>query len=291
MKKEIFKLSEEIRRRMSESHKGKKHSEEEKQKISESHKGPKNPMYGKIGPLNPKYKAEKHIKKIRAPSFLGKKHSEEYKLKMSIRMMGENNPNYGKNISKEVRKKMSEAHKRMSEETKKKISESHKGLKRCIVSEEIKKKISDTKKRRFKEGKSVPWNKGGHISENQKISISKFFKGRSNPYIQNVKNPNWHGGFSKLGYSHEFNGKLKESIRRRDGYRCQECFIHQNELGYRLSIHHIDFDKKNNNPDNLFSLCKSCHTRTTFNRENWIVYFKEKMKMLPLNFGLDKGGG
>ena len=36
---------------------------------------------------------------------------------------------------------------------------------------------------------------------------------------------------------------------------------------------HIDYDKKNCNSDNLITLCRSCHRKTNFNRENWIKYF------------------
>lgn len=40
-------LSDETRRKLSESHKGKHHNEESRRKMSESHKGEKNPFYGK----------------------------------------------------------------------------------------------------------------------------------------------------------------------------------------------------------------------------------------------------
>jgi hypothetical protein len=47
---------------------------------------------------------------------------------------------------------------------------------------------------------------------------------------------------------------------------------------YRLNIHHIDYDKKNNDPVNLISLCKVCHTQTNYSREDWERYFKNKQK-------------
>jgi hypothetical protein len=46
--------------------------------------------------------------------------------------------------------------------------------------------------------------------------------------------------------------------------------------GYKLPVHHIDYDKKNNVPLNLISLCKSCHSKTGYNRDNWIVYYQQK---------------
>jgi hypothetical protein len=41
----------------------------------------------------------------------------------------------------------------------------------------------------------------------------------------------------------------------------------------KLDVHHIDYDKKNGDPRNLVSLCKSCHIKTNYNREYWIEYF------------------
>ena len=92
------------------------------------------------------------------------------------------------------------------------------------------------------------------------------------------KNPNWRGGISFEPYGIEFNNKLREQIRKRDRYRCQQCFRHQNESSRRLDIHHIDFNKKNNNPNNLIALCRNCHNQTQFNRQNWTEYFQEVMQ-------------
>jgi len=54
--------------------------------------------------------------------------------------------------------------------------------------------------------------------------------------------------------------------------KCKEC------ENYFIKPHHIDFNKKNNNPNNLISLCRSCHGQTNFNRDNWINYFQEKIQ-------------
>lgn len=78
--------------------------------------------------------------------------------------------------------------------------------------------------------------------------------------------------------------KLKEKIRKRDGYRCQQCFRHQDELyyqptgkKYKLNIHHIDYNKNNCDENNLISLCRTCHSQTNFKREDWTQYFKNKL--------------
>lgn len=53
------KMSTVTRDKMRKSHLGKKLSGEAKRKLSEGKKGDKNPMFGKRGPLSPKWKAEK----------------------------------------------------------------------------------------------------------------------------------------------------------------------------------------------------------------------------------------
>lgn len=87
-----------------------------------------------------------------------------------------------------------------------------------------------------------------------------------------VDTPNWRGGLSFEPYGLDFNKELKEEIRDRDEHTCQLCGI--NENGYKLSIHHIDYNKNNNDSWNLITLCKVCHSKTNGNREYWTSYFK-----------------
>ena len=132
----------------------------------------------------------------------------------------------------------------------------------------------------FKKG-NVSWNKD--LTKETDLRVKKngknSGKARKGKY-DGEKCWNWQGGKSFEPYGLEFNNTLKEQIRKRDGYRCQECFRHQSELRtktnrkYKLTIHHIDYDKKNNNPENLISLCKSCHGQTNFKRNDWEEYFK-----------------
>ena len=101
--------------------------------------------------------------------------------------------------------------------------------------------------------------------------------------------PNWNGGSSFEPYSISWNNKLKEEIRIRDNYTCQNpgCNCTQEEnlkiSGKKLNIHHIDYDKENCEETNLISLCNSCHMKTHYNREHWKMLFKnliEKMYYL-----------
>ena len=120
---------------------------------------------------------------------------------------------------------------------------------------------------------------GRKIPVETRIKISQSLLGR----YMGDENHNWLGGKSFEPYSVEFNSILKERIRKRDGYRCQECFRHQDELytetgrRYKLLIHHIDYDKKNNQESNLISLCRSCHGQTNFKREDWQNYYSNKI--------------
>lgn len=87
---------------------------------------------------------------------------------------------------------------------------------------------------------------------------------------------NWRGGLSYEPYDKRFDAILKEKIRSRDNHSCQLCGKPQD--GVKLSIHHIDYNKKNNRGDNLISLCKACHSTTNGDREYWPTYFYVLLK-------------
>jgi hypothetical protein len=42
-------------------------------------------------------------------------------------------------------------------------------------------------------------------------------------------------------------------------------------------VHHIDYNKENNDKENLITLCHSDHMKTNFNRDQWQEYFKSYM--------------
>lgn len=197
-----------------------------------------------------------------------------------------------------------------SEETKRKIGESHKGRKHT---EESKLKMSqirtgksweqlfgEEKAKKFKENQSKAvsgvnngmYGRRHSLETRKKMSENKpDISGKNNSMwgkrradMSGSNHWNWRGGKSFEPYSYEFTEELKEGIRKRDNYRCQECFRHQDELyrpsgqKYSLHVHHIDYDKKNSNSDNLISLCNSCHAQTHFDRDEWTDYFRDKME-------------
>lgn len=91
------------------------------------------------------------------------------------------------------------------------------------------------------------------------------------PLMVGINHPRWLGGFNRRGYPREeWNNTLKLSIRQRDNFKCKICGVPEEECFTKLDIHHIDYDKNNNNPNNLIALCHSCHSKTGSKRDYWI---------------------
>ena len=157
-------------------------------------------------------------------------------------------------------------------------------------------KLSDTMKRLYKEGKLK-------VTKETKTKLKlimkeKYKKGELPPNVgaKGKNNPSFNNYSSFEPYGLEFNEKLREQIRARDNYRCQECFREQDELRtktnkkYKLMIHHINFNKQNNNPNNLISLCRNCHSQTNFGRDKWTQYFQDKIRGISQLIKKDMGG-
>jgi hypothetical protein len=140
-----------------------------------------------------------------------------------------------------------------TKEHRKNIGKTSKGRK---FSEESKKKRSIKLKKLWAEGKFLG-TKGRKMSEKEKEKIS------------GVNSPLWRGG--KLPYTTDWTSTLRRSIRERDNYVCQLCGKLQGDWAF--DVHHIDYNKENCNPNNLTTLCRSCHLKTNSNRDFWKEYF------------------
>ena len=205
-------------------------------------------------------------------------------------LKGKDSPMYSKKMSKEsIQKRLKTLEGRFSE---------------------IGRKSGETRKRLFKEGKLINWNKGKKLDFIPKMAFKKGnkpwnkgvkglhlnskteFKKGQEPWNKNMigymageKNGNWMNGKSFEPYGIEFNKHLKLKIKERDNFTCQECGITEDELKLKeklsynqsLRIHHLDYCKQNNSPFNLMSLCLRCHWKTNYDREHWEKYFKSKM--------------
>jgi len=156
--------------------------------------------------------------------------------------------------------------KRRTEESKIKQSMSTKGRK---ISEEQRQNISDKAKERFKNIENHPMF-GKHQTEEAIQKIVNALKGHN----IGKENPNWQGGKSFEIYPQEFK-QIKQTILERDSYICQ--FPDCTEIHDRLHVHHIDYNKKNNNPENLITLGTSCHIKTNYNRKYWVEFYQTIM--------------
>ena len=200
----------------------------------------------------------------------GKSRSEETKQNISKSKTGERNPNYGKHLSPEIRRKIS--------------------------STLMGRRFSDTHCQRLGEtqtGKQNPMY-GKHHSAKTRASMSVAHMGKHPNVAARAKmgrpmngeqNPNWRGGISFLPYSMGWDNSIRELIRKRDNYTCVLCGDIQSERQH--DVHHINYDKEDLCPENLITLCRSCHTKTNYDREYWenlfqMVYIpdfpKERMK-------------
>ena len=179
------------------------------------------------------------IKQKISNSLRGHKQSKEVRIKIANKLKGQKR-------TKEVKTKMSKALKGRKILWSNKISKALKGRK---LSTGHIKKLSES-------------HKGIKQTEKSKKKISEALKGEKS-YL-------WRGGITNNPYTIDWTETLRRSIRERDNYICQLCSQYGN------IVHHKDYDKKNCNPDNLITLCKKCHAKTSFNREYWINYFYGK---------------
>lgn len=200
---------------------------------------------------------------------------------------------FGKEKAKKIGKKISEGQKRartkgkifgfqkgykQTKEHKEKIRQQTSGYQNCLGKHWT---VKDSSKMGIKPGqmsKEKHWNWKKKTSEKTKEKIHKTKKGTG----MREKNSNWQEGKSFEPYGLEFNEELKEVIRNRDRRKCVICGKTELENEEKLSVHHADYNKLNNNLNNLFSLCKKCHIKTNHNREYWIKYFKGRQYIINL---------
>ncbi len=176
------------------------------------------------------------------------KHSKEAKEKMRLAKL--------KNPIKYWLGKKRKGEWKLSEENKRNIGLASLGRKH---SEETKLKISNT-------------HKGKKLSEEHKKKLSNSHKGVPRFDKRAEKHHNWQGGKSFEKYTLDWTNTLRRAIRERDFYTCQICKEPQGDKAF--DVHHIDYDKKNCNSDNLVTLCRSCHQKTSFNRNYWTNYLQ-----------------
>lgn len=273
----VYERTEETRIRISNGKKGKKLSKVTKRKISESHKGKK--------------LSEEHKRKIskggkgRIPWNKGltketdervKKYAELTKGIKKPQMCGENHPMFGKKHTVETKRKMRVAKKgkpshmlgkKHSEKTKRKISKSKKGENHHMYG----KKHSEKSKKKM----SVSM-KGNKNSTGKKHSQKSKIK--SSATKQGIDIKDWNGFVSCEPYDQNWNSVFKKLIRKREGNICFKCGKSRKEEKKELSVHHIDYNKKNSIKENCCALCNSCNIKVNKNRKHWTKFFQSLLK-------------
>lgn len=127
----------------------------------------------------------------------------------------------------------------------------------------------------FKKG-IIPWNKDTQgIMKSNKTSFKKGEHFSTKTEFKGL-------GLKQI-YPKEFNGILKEKIKQRDNYICQNCGISQYEYlllkGRKLGVHHINYDKSHSEDTNLITLCKECHALSHIDKDKWQYIYGSKLKM------------
>lgn len=125
-------------------------------------------------------------------------------------------------------------------------------------------------------GEHAPmYNKRHTDVSKDKISKSKIGKCGGSDH------PNWQGGLSFGIYPIEFSELLKTTIRNKYNNCDYISGIHKDicSPNRKLDIHHIDYNKQNNDEDNLIPLFVSNHSKTQKNRIFWEKLFKYSLEI------------
>lgn len=98
-------------------------------------------------------------------------------------------------------------------------------------------------------------------------------------YMNKENHPSWKGGLSYEPYCSKFDEEFKERCREFWNRKCGICGMEESlsieKWNEKLSVHHVDYDKKSlcKDESNLFiPLCKKCHAKTNHNRQWWKTY-------------------
>jgi len=196
--------------------------------------------------MPPKRGTPEYDKWRRSPKY------DVYCKRISVATTGERNPNYGKHPSAETRAKMRVAQvgKHPSAETIAKIRAAKLGEQNPMYGKH------PSAETRAKMGAS---NIDKHPSEETRVKLRVAKSGE--------RNSNWRGGVSFEPYPTGWTMRLRDTIRERDNYTCVLCGKPQGKR--RHSVHHINYTKADLCEDNLITLCRPCHRKTSHDRKYW----------------------
>ena len=148
-------------------------------------------------------------------------------------------------------------------------------------------------------------NLGKQRSKTMKETLSKLYKNKTLKEIHGEEksleilkkmsnatkgknNPRWIDGRSyHKHYPYEFR-KIRPEILKRDKFICKLCneqILVQTKKRF-ITVHHIDYNKENNLPENLITLCTFCNSSVNKSREQWTSFFQDKMAQEVMNNGM-----
>lgn len=138
---------------------------------------------------------------------------------------------------------------------------------RMKISSKAKERCSnpDFRLRMSEIGKQRIGEKNSFFGKKHSLESRKIIGNRTGP---KGESHHWYKPNRNRKYPLVWRGTLKKAIRERDNYKCQECGIPQEECLRQLDVHHRDGNKLNCNPDNLVSLCNSCHSKIEHNKNH-----------------------
>lgn len=212
---------------------------------------------------DPDYKAKKSKK------MTGVWEDPEYKDNM-IKIHKERcaNPDFGEKMSKIVTEAWAEPEYRVKQ-TKNRMEMWTNPEIRAKIIKRQKERWADAEYRasiipNYSEGAKKRWADPKYKAKMFKLYQSPEYRGK----ISGENSHSWRGGISFEPYPPDFTRYLKKMIRERDGCKCGLCGVPDS-----LQIHHINYDKEDSRPQNLITLCVSCHMKTNFNRGMWEEFF------------------
>jgi len=191
--------------------------------------------------------------------------SEKTRMKMSL---SQKNNHHHMSEENKIKLRIANFGHPRSNKTRIKLSKS---AKERWKNQELRNIQSKTRKRYFENSENR--NKQRNISIKQWENLE---------ILSKISGPNhhaWRGG-TRVPYGLEFGRGLREMIRKRDDFLCQNprCYVPEN--GKKHQVHHVDFNKNHNGPINLITLCNPCHAKTiNGDRDYWIDFYRNLQEM------------
>jgi len=112
-------------------------------------------------------------------------------------------------------------------------------------------------------------------------------------YLLGIKNKQFNSLRKIISLNEQVSKKDRDFILKRDNYTCQKCGMieeeHKTLFNQVLLVHHIDFNKLNNNPNNIIRMGWKEHWQTHYNQASLMhknEAYRKRLQMGGKNIGL-----